>query len=52
MRAKVIIVIMLAAVLSVQTAILWVQSNIRSDQLTIRSWIAHELRARRWEAQG
>jgi cell division protein FtsL len=48
-RTKVMIIVMLAAVLSVQTAILWVQSNIRSDQLTIRHWIAHELRARRGE---
>jgi hypothetical protein len=42
--------VMLAAVLGVQVAILWVQSNIRSDQLIIRVWIAREVRERRWEA--
>lgn len=45
------IIAMLAAVLGVQVAILWVQSNIRSDQMMIRVWIARELRERRWEAQ-
>lgn len=41
------ILVIVTIILAVLIWMLWVLSNIRDDQLVIRTWIAHVLRERR-----